>query len=260
MTIDGDDVLETSLLGLVEEEPRPPIPEEEATLLGGGARTSGDPGPAPQQGKNASCAEPAKQTNAPFTFIKLCRCLPWKEENPGKGLTLTPNNTSLWVSTYLKKDSQLPEWCKKFRPLPHIADEHCQDTQVQYLAHQQAVAFCLVATHQVAHSSWLAPPSLTDLKRKEYLEPKDPWLTQDFWEVWKEETVTLAIVLQKCAIWARAPPNTFCGAVQELPRFLALVMDKTNWVNMEEEIWAWVMRDPLVAASPRPLMSRRTQP
>ena len=35
MTIDGDDVIGASMLGLVEEEPRTPTPEEEATLLGG---------------------------------------------------------------------------------------------------------------------------------------------------------------------------------------------------------------------------------
>ena len=48
--------MEASLLGLVEEEPRPPTPEEEAMLLGEGARGSGDPGPAPQQVKSTRCA------------------------------------------------------------------------------------------------------------------------------------------------------------------------------------------------------------
>ena len=50
MTIDEDAVMEASLLGLVEEEPGPsPTQEEEATLLGKGARTSETPGPAPNK-------------------------------------------------------------------------------------------------------------------------------------------------------------------------------------------------------------------
>ena len=51
MTIDRDDVMEASQLGPVEEEPRTSTPEEEVTLLGRGARTTGDPSPAPQQGR-----------------------------------------------------------------------------------------------------------------------------------------------------------------------------------------------------------------
>ena len=59
--IDGDNVMEALLLGLVEEELGPsPTLEEEATLLVKVGRTSGDPGPAPQYVKNARCIELAK--------------------------------------------------------------------------------------------------------------------------------------------------------------------------------------------------------
>ena len=90
-----------------------------------------------------------------------------------------------------------------------------------------------------------------ELKRKEYMGLKDPHLAWDYWEVQKEETIALAIILQQCAIWARAPPDTFCAAVKELHRHLALVIDKSEWAKMEEEIQAGVMNDPIVSASPR---------
>ena len=70
MTINGDDVMETSLLGLVEEAPGPsPTLEEESALLGEGARTAGAPGPASQQVKSARYVELAEQTTAPVTSI-----------------------------------------------------------------------------------------------------------------------------------------------------------------------------------------------
>ena len=84
-------------------------------------------------------------------------------------------------------------------------------------------------------------------------------MIQDYWEVWKEETVMLAIVLEQCAIWAGPPLDTFCRPVQEFHRHLAVVIDKSDWANMEKEIWAGVMNDPMVAASLRHPMSKRTQ-
>ena len=245
--------MKASLLGLVEEESRTPTSEEEAALLGREARTSGDPSPAPQQEKNARCTEPAEWATTPFSLIAPCHSPFLKRGKYWEGTDIDPNNTSQW-------DSWLPEWWQEFRPLPLVADEHHQDTQAQYLACQQVVAFHLLATKQVIHSAWLALPCIADLKRKEYLGPKDPRLNQDFWVVLKEETITLVIILQWCAIWAGAPLDMFCGAVQELHRYLVLVVGKSNWANMEEEIWAGVMNDPVVVASLRPPILRRTQP
>ena len=116
----------------------------------------------------------------------------------------------------------------------------------------------LPATQQVVHSAWLVPPSLADLKRKEYLGPKDPWLTEDYQKLQKEETIALAVILLQYTIWTGDPLDMFCRAVQELHRCLALGMDKSDMANMEEEIQAGVMNDPVVVASPRPPMSRRT--
>ena len=106
----------------------------------------------------------------------------------------------MWVNAYQKKDSWFPEWWEEFWPLPCFADGCHRDAQAQYLAHQQAVAFHLPAAHQAVHIAWLTPPSIMELKRKEYLGAKDPWLTQDYQEVQREETIALAVVLQQCAI------------------------------------------------------------
>ena len=80
-------VMEASLLGPVEE-PRTPTLEEEAALLGGGARTSGGPGPAPQQGKTVQCVGLAKQTAAPFTFITPCHCPSLKRGKSWEGINI----------------------------------------------------------------------------------------------------------------------------------------------------------------------------
>ena len=114
----------------------------------------------------------------------------------------------VWVSTYLKRDSKLPEWWEEFQPLPNFADGCRRDAQAKHLACQQAAAFHLPADQKAVHSTWLTPPSLTELRRKEHLGPKDPWLNHDFQEVQKEETVMLAVVLKQCAIQAR-PLQTY---------------------------------------------------
>ena len=48
--------------------------------------------------------------------------------------------------------------------------------------------------------------------------------------------VVLAVVLQMCAIHARASPNAFCGVVQELHNYLVHMVEKGNLFNMEKEI------------------------
>ena len=49
--------------------------------------------------------------------------------------------------------------------------------------------------------------------------------------------VTLAIVLQRCTMHARASPDVFCGAVQELHNCLGPVVEKGDLFNVEKEIW-----------------------
>ena len=86
---------------------------------------------------------------------------------------------------------------------------------------------------------------------KEYLSPIDPRITQDYWEVWRKETVVLAIVLQRCAIHAEASPDVFCGAVQELQNCLVPMVEKGDLFSMEEEIWEGVRKDPMATTPPK---------
>ena len=99
------------------------------------------------------------------------------------------------------------------------------------------VAFHLPATQKKIHGAWITPPCLAALRRKEYLGPKDPQMTWDYWEVQKEETIMLAIVFQWCTIQTRAPSDIFCGAVQELHECQALVVEEGDLFNKEKEIW-----------------------
>ena len=250
MTISGDDVMEVSLLRPVEEESGPsPTPEEEASLMGEGDGSLGAPGSDHLQVEISRFIEPAKWTTTPVTSTAL-HCYPsLKREQSWEGIDVNPNNTSQWVCTYLKKDSQFPEWWEEFWPLTHSAWGWCNEAQAKNMAHQQTVLFCLSATHKKVHGTWLAPTYLAQLKRKEYLGPKDPWLTWDYQEVWKEETIMLAIVLQQCAIWAGVPPDAFCGEVKELQECLVPVVEEGNFFNMEKEIWEGVMKDPMVATT-----------
>ena len=115
--------------------------------------------------------------------------------------------------------------------------------------HQQAVPFHLPAAQKKVHGTWITPPCLSVLNIKEYLGPKDPQITWDYWEVLKEETVVLAFILQRCIIWAKAPPDVFCGAVQELLEYLVPVVGEVNLFNMEQEIWEEIRKDGALATT-----------
>ena len=93
-------------------------------------------------------------------------------------------------------------------------------------------------------SAWyMAHPTLPVRAEKEGVPwVQRPQLTKDYWEVWKEETILLAIIFQQCTMWAGTSPDVFCGAVQELHECLALVVEG-NWLNMEKEIWEGVMKE-----------------
>ena len=175
MTINGDNVLEASLLRPVEEESEPsPTPEEETALLTRGDELSGAPGPTPQHAKDPKLIELAKQTATPVTATEPHHHPSLRRGKSWEGINVDPSNTSQWVSIYLKKDRWLPECWEEFHPQTHSADRCCNDTLAKYMAHQQAVAFHLPTTQKEVHGTWLAPSSLSELKREEYLGPKDP--------------------------------------------------------------------------------------
>ena len=128
-------------------------------------------------------------------------------------------------------------------------DGHCDDAQAEYMACQHAMAFHLPATQKKVHGSCIITPCLVVMKRKEYLGPKDPQMTQDYQEVWKEETVMMVIILQQCAIQVGAPPDIFCGAVQELHKCLAWVVEEGDLLNMEQEIQEGIRKEPMAATT-----------
>ena len=68
MTLNGEDIMEASLLRPAEEESGPfPTPEEGATLLGEGDGASGVPGPNPRHVEIPRFIEPSEWTTSPNT-------------------------------------------------------------------------------------------------------------------------------------------------------------------------------------------------
>ena len=92
----------------------------------------------------------------------------------------------------------------------------------------------------------LGSPTLPgSARRKEYLAQVDLRMTWNYWEVWREETLVLAIVLQRCVIHAGASQNVFCRAVQEFHDCLVPMGEEGNLFIMEMEIWEGVRKDPM---------------
>ena len=223
MTLKGDYIVEAILLRPTREEPDPsPTPEEDAALLDKEEEPPEVPGPSPRHLGIHRFVEPTEQTTASITpapsclASKPCSCPSQKGKKLGEGIDVDPSNPGQSVQVYMERDSRIPERLKKFYSLVCSMDRHHDDTKVKILVCQQAAAFHLPATQKKVHGNWTAPPCLAVLGKRECHLPRDPRITQDYKEVWKEETAALAIVIQRHAIHARASPDTFCRAVQEL--------------------------------------------
>ena len=65
------------------------------------------------------------------------------------------------------------------------------------------------------------PPHPAWLGQKDYLPLKDFQGAWNYWVVWHQETVALAMALQRCTICLRISPGVHCRVVQELCRCLA---------------------------------------
>ena len=178
-------------------------PEEETTLLGEEDELSGAPGPAPLQGEISRFIEPAKQTTTPVTSTVPHSCLSLKREESWKGIDINLNNSGQWVYTYLERDNWLPEWWEGFCPLVHSTYWCCNDAQAKNMACQQAVAFDPPATQKKVHIASITPNLPSSAEKKGELWAQRPQMTWDYWEVQREETIMLAIVLQLCTILAR---------------------------------------------------------
>ena len=214
MTLNGDNIVEASLLRPTREElGSSPSPEEEVVLLGKEDGPLAVPDPTPTHVEIPRFVEPAEQTTAPVPcpVSQPCSHPPWKGRKLWEGIDVGPSISNQWVQAYSKRDDKLPEWWKEFHPLVHSMDGCGDNTKVKSLAHQQAVAFCLPAAQKEVCGTWTAPSCLAVLGRKEYLAPKDPRITLDYWDVWREEMVVLSMPepLHMCsAEWCKSSTNS----------------------------------------------------
>ena len=143
-------------------------------------------------------------------------------------------------------------------------DWHCDDAQVKSMAYWQAAAFHQPATQKEVHGTWITPPCLAVLGRKEYLVPVGPKGDPELSGGVEGGDGSPIIVLQKCAIHPRASPNVFCRVVQELHNYLVPMVEESDLFNMEKEIWEGVRKDPVAttpskrAPSPTPILEEPT--
>ena len=95
------------------------------------------------------------------------------------------------------------------------------------------MAFQLHTTQQ-KKDDWLTAPScLGILGWRNYLPLKDFHGIYDYWEVRREEMITLAMALKRCMVQLGMLPGVLCGAVQELCQCLAPLLEGGDLLNLE---------------------------
>ena len=147
MNLNGEDIVEASLLRLIIEEPGPFPTSEEAILLCEEDEPAEVSGPTPRHLEIPRYIEPAEWTTTPVTSTvphleQEAHCHPsQKGKSLWRGIDVDPNKPDWCVQAYLERDNRLPKWWKEFHPLVHSVDGHCDDAQVKILAHWQAVAY-----------------------------------------------------------------------------------------------------------------------
>ena len=168
MHLEGDKILETLLIGSMDNRPGMSLTQvEEAVLLGDE--------PEAQKATTLPCEhpeetpkpeEPVEQSDTPCppapsavasgsrgnqahdTRRAQCRA------RPRHLATLDPlDNPNNWVLAYLAKRDELPHWWPEFWSLHHMDARPLSDAQVQELVWKQATAFRL-PTAQREKSSW----------------------------------------------------------------------------------------------------------
>ena len=190
------------------------------------------PGPTPRHVEILRFIEPAEHTSAAPHSYPSC-----KGKKSWDGIDVNPNNPCWWVQAYLERDSRLLEWWEEFHPLSVLQMDIVTMPKVKSMVHWQAVAFCLPSAQREVHNTWIIPPCLAALGRKEYLAPVDPRITQDYQEVWREKTSSTGCCAPKV-----------CQSCQTLSRCILWDGARAPWwsnlFNMEE-IWEEVRKDPI---------------
>ena len=237
MHLNGDDIVEASLLEPTGEElGTSTTQEEEATQLGE------EPEPPEVPVASASllecletpkAMEPTKLINTPSTSVpssptqQLCHHFSQKTKKSWQGIEANPSLTSEWIWSYIDKNERMPDWWREFWSILCSKDKLFSDVQVKELACQQDVAFSLPSAQVEKSGWWNAPSCLGVLGRKDFLPPKKFQGMRDVQMVRWEETVALALALQRCTIQSGIPQ-----AFQELCRCLTPLLDRGNLLDL----------------------------
>ena len=246
LVLNGNKIIEASLLRHAGECRTSPTPEEEATLLGDikpnikhkikqEIKCKIEPPQILEQLEICEQVQPAEWTPTSTAFLQSSSSQPSNipsqkakklEERATGAYTISAYQ---WVWAYLEENYRVPKWWREFWSLP----KHPCDPAIQKLACQQAVPLWIPATQLKEDGLWIASSCLEVLGRRKYLPPKDFQGSHDYQEVRREETVALALALQSCAMWSGMPPGMLCGVVQELHQCLALLIEEDGLLNVE---------------------------
>ena len=198
LVLNGDEIVEVSLLRLIEGECRTSPMPEEATLLG-------DIKPdithdikckieSPRVSEQLQICEPLLQ---PFSHPILLNQVPSllrRKGSPRKGQLEQMQSVSLSGSGL--ENYRLPKWWREFWSLLQCP---CYSA-IQKLAHQQATAFWIPTT-QLEKGGWVDCPTLSgSVGVEEIPSPKDFQGSHNYQDVRREERVILAMALQNCAV------------------------------------------------------------
>ena len=152
LVLNGDEIVEASLLSLIGRECRTsPTPEEEAALLGD-IKHKIEPSQVPEPLEVCEQVQSAEQTAAPTashpspSFLTRSSPFPEGKEVPGKSNQCRCNQ---WVKAYLEENDRVPKWWREFQCLLWYPS----DSLIQNLAHKQVTAFWL-PTVQLEKDGW----------------------------------------------------------------------------------------------------------
>ena len=148
-------------------------------------------------------------------------CLPsQKAKKSQQGIKANTTSAGQWICVYLEENDRVPKWWREFQCLLHSKDQCPGDSPIQRMA---PTSHSLVASCHTAKEGWLVDhPTLSwDIGAEGLSSLKDFHGTHDYSEVRREEMITLAMALQRCAVQLGMPLRVLCGAVQDLCQCLA---------------------------------------
>ena len=146
-----------------------------------------------------------------------------------------------WVCANLKRNNRVPGWWREILCLLQCPS----DSPFPKLAHQQATVFWLPTTQLKKDGLWTASACLEVYGWRKYLPLKGFNGSHDYFEVRKEEMVTLTMALQSCSVWSGTPLGVLCGVVQELCQCPAPLLEGDSLLNVMLDV---AEKDPVIPA------------